>query len=343
MASIITTSSDIPWELQGWYDRSMLENMAPALIFDKFGQVRPLPKNKGKRINFRRYGRLPVNTTPLTEGRPGSGKKLSTTDIYATIKFYGDYVTLTDELMMVGLDKNILDIAENVLSDQAKETKDTLTRDVLVTGTSVRYAGGVAARSSIVLDLRDSDMEVVKNELLRSDAKKIRSMNTAGNGVGTTPLNSTFIAITHPDTEKSVRALDGFIPVQEYPKRDSLTEEMGEVIEIGAAHDTRFLMTTNAKIWEDSGGAASTNNMRYTTADTALNTYATLVFAKNAYGIVPLQKDTIKVIVKALGSGGATGDPLDQVSTVGYKMAHTAKILNEDLIWRIEHACKALA
>jgi N4-gp56 family major capsid protein len=257
------------------------------------------------------------------------------------MKFYGDYVILTDVLVMVGLDKNIMDIANNLLADQAVETKDVLARDHLVTGTSVRYANGVSARTDIVTELKDNDIEVVVNELERSNAKKIRGINTAGRGVGTTPIGATYIAITHMDNRKSIEALDGFVPVHEYPSRDALAEYKGEVVEIGSAKGIRFLATSHGKIWADGGGTAVTNNLKYTTANTACDVYGTLVFAKNAYGIIPLQKDTLKVFAKALGSAG-TEDPLDQRSTVGYKFAHVAKILNEAWMWRIEHGAPSL-
>ena len=339
--ALLTTSSDIPWELQGWYDRTLLERARPALLFDMFGQTRPLPKNQGKRINFRRYGKLAVNTTPLTDGVTPTGKKLSTTDIYSPIYFYGDYVILTDQLIMTGLDKNIMDICENVLSEQAAESKDTIARDHLVTGTSVRYANNVSARTSIVTAMSDGDVEVVINELKRNDARRLRDINTAGRGVGTSPINASYIAITHPDNEHAVRSLTGFVPVQEYPNRDSLSKSAGEVVEIGAAHDCRFLMTSMAKIWADGGGTAVTNNLRYTTANTACDVYGTLFFAKNAYGIIPLQKETISTIVQKLGSEGSA-DPLNQRSSVGYKFANAVKITNEDWIWRIEHGCVSL-
>ena len=87
--ALITGTSDVAVNLQGHYDRNLLERALPALIHSRFAQVRPLPKNAGTRINFRKYGSLAVNTTPLTEGVTPTGKKLTTTDIYATVKQYG--------------------------------------------------------------------------------------------------------------------------------------------------------------------------------------------------------------------------------------------------------------
>jgi len=89
MPGLITGTSDVQVNLCGHYDRNLLERALPALIHDRFLQIKPLPKNKGTRINFRRYGSLAVNTTPLLEGETPTGKKLTTTDIYAMVKQYG--------------------------------------------------------------------------------------------------------------------------------------------------------------------------------------------------------------------------------------------------------------
>ena len=75
--------------------------------------------------------------------------------------------------------------------------------------------------------------------------------------------------------------------------------------------------------------------------DTTIDVYSTLVFGANAYGMIPLQKGNIKNIVKKMGSAG-TEDPLDQRATSGWKMAKTCKILNDDLMLRIEHGATDL-
>ena len=337
---VMTTTSDVPSNLQGFYDRALLENASMALLYDKFGQTRPMPANKGTRINFRRYGKLPVNMTPLGEGVTPTGKKLSVTDIYATIKQYGDYVMLTDWLMMTGLDPNILDIAENVLSVQLSETKDTLARDILVAGTSVRYGGGVSARTSIVTALSDDDLDSVIRTLEGNDAKKINKITTAGSGINTSPISASYIGITHPHCRRDIQNRSGFVPVAEYASRDSLSTESGEIVEIGSTPGIRWLASTNAKIVIDSGGAIGATGL-VSTSGTLIDTYISLILGKNAYGTVPLQKESVKTIIKQLGSAG-TEDALDQRATVGHKFATTTKILNDDYMIRIEHGVTSL-
>lgn len=66
---------------------------------------------------------------------------------------------------------------------------------------------------------------------------------------------------------------------------------------------------------------------------------ATLVFGQDAYGVVDIENGgNVQLIVKGPGSAG-TADPLNQFSTVGWKVkAMCAKILQDGWLVRIEHA-----
>lgn len=339
---LITSTSDIPGEFQGFYDRNLLENAMPIIIYDKFGQTRPLPKNMGTRINFKRFGKLPVNTTPLTEGVTPSGKKLSAITIYATMTQYGDYITLTDWVMMTGLDANLLSIGKELLSDQMSETSDILTRNHLLTGTTVRYAGGQTVRTSVASAMTDEDVDSIIRTLENNRAKKITAMFAPDSRTNTVPIRPSYIAITHTDSRYDVEHLTGFISVERYPRQDSLSKFEGELIEIGEVRGLRFLATDQAKIWQGGGVVVASAPTLVAADSTNIDVYGSLVFGRNAYGIIPLQKGNVKNIVKALGSAG-TEDPLDQRATSGWKMAKTHKILNEDWMLRWEHGVTSVS
>ena len=93
----VTTDSGLSVENKTFYDRALLETAKPNLVHDQFGQKRPIPKNGGKKIEFRRYAALPKAMTPLTEGVTPDGKKLAVSKIEATVSQYGDYVCLSDD------------------------------------------------------------------------------------------------------------------------------------------------------------------------------------------------------------------------------------------------------
>ena len=338
MPGLITSSSDLPGELQGYYDRTLLENASKILLYDKFGQVRPLPKNMGTRINFKRYGKLPINTSTLSEGVTPTGKKMSAVTIYATMAQYGDYLTLTDWVQLTNLDSNLLSIAKELLADQMAETIDILTRNTLLAGTTVRYAGGtVTSRDTVNAAITDVDVDAVVRTLENNRAKKISEMFSPDSRTNTQPIRPCYVAITAIDARYDVEQLTGHVPPEQYPKQDALSKYEGEIIDLGSAKGIRFLATDQCKIWQ-AGGALIGDTGLIADDDTNIDVYGTLVFGRNAYGLIPLQKGNMKNIVKALGSAG-TEDPLDQRATSGWKMAKTQKILNEDWMCRIEHGC----
>ncbi len=75
----------------------------------------------------------------------------------------------------------------------------------------------------------------------------------------------------------------------------------------------------------------------YGAGDKARSVAATLVFGKNAYGVVDLEGGNLRSIIKPKGSAG-TADPLDQISTIGWKVdGFAAKVLQPLWLVRIEH------
>ena len=94
--------------------------------------------------------------------------------------------------------------------------------------------------------------------------------------------------------------------------------------EFGALDNIRFIVTSNAKVFAGAGSGG-------------IDVHATLVFAQNAYGISRLSGETLRNIVKPLGSAG-TADPLEQRATSGWKATIAATRLNENFMLRVEHA-----
>lgn len=323
---LLTTTSDIPVNISGYYDRNLLERALPLLVHDRFGQVRPLPKNKGTKITFRRWGAFAAATTPLVEGVTPTGKKFSSTEIVADLKEYGDYGTLTKWFSMVGLDASLIEAGE-VLGEQAGDTVDQIIRAALVAGTSVRRANGVGSRGAVATAIDDNDVDSIIRTLEGNNAKKINSAIYGGAKINTYPIRPCYPVICHTDCRQDIEGLSGFKSTEEYASQKDMMPE-----EIGTVKNLRFLLTTNAKIWTSTGVAVGSTGLKAIDS-TNIDVYAMLVFAKNAYGITPLGKRNIANIVKKFGAGD---DPLNQRGTSGWITAITAKILNDDFLIRAE-------
>ncbi len=315
-----TTKTQIPDEVNNWYDEVLLIRALPLFIHTLFGQVRDIPRKAGTlTIKFRRYARLTAATTPLSEGITPAGSQLSVTNITGTVAQYGDFITVTDVVDFSSKDPVMTETAE-ILGEQFADTTDLLTRDVLAAGTSVTYANGTA-RTDVGSTHKISTVLIrtVVRKLKRNNAKRITRMVDADTGYATAPVDQAFVGIVHPNTTYDLKGLTEFVSVEKYARNAKLLPG-----EIGKVDEVRFIETTNAKVF--TGGGAS-----------GIDVYGTIIVGMNAYGVTRISGESVKNIVKPLGSGG-TEDPLDQRATSGWKSTFVAKILNDDFMDRLEHA-----
>lgn len=321
------TTSNVTQAVNYFYDRNLLERAQPADVHGRFGQKRPLPKNNGTAVKFRRYSQLAAATTALTEGVTPSGSSLTVTDITATVSTYGDYVPLTDTISLTTLDPIITE-ATSILGDQAGTTIDQLRRDILVAGTNAAYASGVANRLALVNKILQADLDKAIRYLNGQNAKFVKEGIMASDKIGTSSVRPSYVAIVHPDVQYDLESVTGYKSVSDYSSNMDIMPD-----EVGAYKNIRFVSSTNAKIWT-AATTASTAGYK-ATGGGANDVYATLIFGADAYGIVDLAGNAMKTIVKPLGSGGSA-DPLDQRSTVGWKAITTSAILNQTWLLRLE-------
>ncbi len=298
----VTTDVGLSSENKTHYDMTLIDEAAPNLIHDQFGQKRPIPKGGGKKIEFRKFASLPKATTPLTEGVTPDGKKLSATAIEAEVSQYGDYVVMSDVLDLTAIDPIVVE-ATKVCGRQAGLTLDTITRNILHSGTNVYYcpkSDGSAVTSRATLD--DTcrlTVDVVKR------CVAIMKKNNAPK------IDGSYVMIVHPFVAYDIMSDDEW----RYPHQYRDTTEIYEG-EIGKIAGVRFVETSEAKIYD--GGV-----------------FGSLLIAEGAYGVTEVTGGGLQTIIKQLGSGG-TSDPLNQRSSVGWKAMKTAEILVEPYLMRIE-------
>jgi len=314
-----TTLSQVTAAINFFYDRRLLMKAVPLFVHTRWAQVRDIPRNNTLAIKFRRYTLLTAATTALSEGTTPSGSQLSITDVTATVAEYGDFVTLTDLLVLTTLDPVLTETAE-LLGVQAGDTLDQLTRDVIVAGTTVQYASTATARTGVtsVMLITKAEVEEAVRTLKTNNAKKITSQIDAGTGFNTDPVPACYVAIVHPRTTFDLKSVSGFVRVEEYGQKTAMEGE------IGALDEVRFIETTNAKVFTAGGSGG-------------IDVYGTMIIGAEAYGITRISGNAMRNIIKPLGSAGSA-DPLDQRQTSGWKATFVAKILNENFMLRLEHA-----
>lgn len=305
----VTTDSGLSAENKTFYDRTLLESAKPNLIHSQFGQKRPIPKNGGKKIEFRRYGALPKALTPLTEGVTPDGRKLTVTSIEAEVHQYGDYVALSDVLDLTAIDNNVLE-ATKAIGNQAGLTLDTITRNILQAGTNVQYCPKVGASGTTAVTSR-ADIDATC-KLTVDEIKKAVATLKANN---VPKISGSYVAIIHPYAAYDLMSDPNWEEMHKYTSAENMYEG-----EIGRIAGVRFVESSEALIVKTSTNPA---------------VFCTLVLGENAYGITEVTGGGLKTIIKQLGSAG-TADPLDQRSTVGWKAMQTAEILQQNYMIRIE-------
>jgi N4-gp56 family major capsid protein len=325
-----TTLSQVAPGVQAFYDRNLLRRAQPNDVHGRFGQKRPIAQRNGNQIKFRRYSQLAAAVAALTEGVTPTGSTLAVTDIVSTLAQYGDFITLTDMVSMTNQDPVVTE-ATDVLGDQAGTTIDQIRRDVLVAGTNVAYASGVANRLALVNKITGPDLDKAIRFLKGQNAKFMKEGLSASDNVGTGAIRKAFVVLVHPDIEYDLEQIAGFRAVSDYGSQEGVMED-----EIGAYKNLRFVSSTNCKVWADAT-TALTGGFKGTTKN---DVYATLIIAADAYGISPLSGQAMNTYVKPLGSAG-TADPLEQRSTVGWKATTTTTILNQSWLVRIESLASA--
>ena len=305
----VTGDSGLSVEMKTYYDMNLIAEAQPNLIHDQFAQKRDIPKNGGKKIEFRKFASLPKALTPLTEGVTPDGKKLNASSIEAEVAQYGDYIVQSDILELTSLDNTIVE-ATKVLGNQAGLTLDTITRNIMQTGTNVWYApkaDGTAVSSRGDLD----DTCRLTVDLVKDVVADLKANNAP-------KIDGSYVAIIHPYVAKDLMSDPEWIDAHKYAQPENIYEG-----EIGKVAGVRFVETSEAKIYE--GGV-----------------FGCLFLASGAYGTTEITGGGLQTIIKQKGSAG-TADPLDQRSSIGWKAIKTAEILVDAYMVRVECKSKASA
>lgn len=293
-------------ENKTFYDMTLIDEAQAALVHDQFAQKRNIPKNGGKTIEFRKFASLPKAMTPLTEGVTPDGKSLNVTAIEATVSQYGDYITMSDVLDLTAIDPIIVE-ATKILGRQAGLTLDTVTRNIMQSGTNVTYCPKVAADGTETpvtsREALDATCQLTV-KVVQKVVAKLKAQNAP-------KINGKYVAIIHPYVAYSLMRDPEWIDAHKYAAAENLFS--GEIGEIAGV---RFVETTEAKIYNGS-------------------VFGTLFMGADAYGTTEINGGGLETIVKPKGSAG-TADPLDQRSSVGWKGMKTAEILIDNYLVRVE-------
>lgn len=313
MATQTTLLSGLSLENKEFYDKVLIKEASANLVHDQFGQKRPIPKNGGKKIEFRKFASLPKATTALTEGQAPSGQNLTVSHVEADVAQYGDYVALSDFLELTAID-NVIVESTRLLGQQAGLTIDTIMRDVINAGNNIVYADKIVSGAATAVTARtglDATASLTVDTVQRAVAK-LRKANAP------TFADGYYVGIIHPYVAYDLMKDPMWINTSSYSNAEQIYKG-----EIGKIAGVRFVMSSEAKVFSGTG------------APSGLGVFSTLILGRDAYGSTEIEGGGMETIIKQKGSAG-TSDPLNQVSTVGWKATKAGAILVDAYICRCE-------
>ncbi len=302
--AFISTSSNAQ-NLHSYYEKKLLETVEPRLVFQQLCKKQKLPKGLGKQVKWLRYSAIAESTSTLTEGTPPSELSVPTANVTASISQYGQYSKVTDLLSDTAIDPVIENLAER-FGRAAAKTVEKLHEIELYNEAVIQRVNDRANDAAIVAG------DVLKHQELIEAMIRMKADNIEEHESGM------YVCVLNPLSEYDLMVdstAGSWLDISKYT--DNKPQMNGE---IGRMYGMRFLVSDKIRN-EGSAGSGGTVDV--------LNSY---VFGAEALGAVELNSSSIKMIRKSLGSAGGA-DPLDQYSTVGYKIhGFVSKYLGKDEI-----------
>lgn len=295
-------------------------------------------------VKWRRIENLAAVTTALGENTEGttpafgfgrSSVRPTITDVTVAIAKFGNSINLSEEIDLFNVNSNTYALMDT-MGANAGESLNTLMRDVF-NGASVivRNAGGAATYSSVAASISVNDIKFSVNQLNRNSAMRFTPAGFGSQNVGTQPIRQSYYGICHVDVEEDIRALSGFIPVEQY---GGYTET--EPGEFGAVGGVRWCSTEIAPIVSDGSTESAVATSFQGSSAILHHVYTSFIYGREAVGSIGLGEQhakeiymmydrvpTVEIIYHKPGSSGVA-DPFNEQGSLAWKSWFAGKVLN---------------
>ncbi len=305
------------------YEKGFEATLNPNLIHQEYGDVRTIPKNGGDTVEYTRVERLVPAASPvaLTEGSAGNPRTMVVTAITETPNQYGEFIKLSDRSVKQGK-PGFFKKCYEVLANLGGETFDLVQRNGIIAGSKILYAGGKAGTNEIDNTCKAS------LALFRKGKKYLMALHNKGYE------GEYMVALVHTDTACELENDPDWVEKVKFSDPSRLMKG-----EIGIVDGIKYVKTSVGHVKASSGATTSISGVKSTNS-TNVDVYCSLLLGeREAYGVIGLEgENTPETIFKDLGSAGSN-DPMNQVATLAYVGYTKSKVINDEKMYRIEHAC----
>jgi N4-gp56 family major capsid protein len=256
--------------------------------------------------------------------------------VTVTLAQYGCLIRVTDQaewINEVSVDTELM--ARN--SENMAQTIETVYRDGIMGGTAFGRLTdsigtiGAGARTTVAGKINAVALDKVARILKSADAKFYNEQIDASTRISTQAIRKSFIGVIHPDVEFDLESVPDYVPAANYSSNAGLLKG-----EVGSYRNIRFVTSTLAKIFNDTGASAAGTK---STGTSLSDVYPALIFGKEAYTVVDLASTANIFYTPASSQDHA--NPLGQWFSLGWKAMCGSVILNDSWIYRLETVASA--
>ena len=237
-----TTTNILPPMVQQQASMKLLARPMPDLIHTTMGYPITMDQQSGDILRRRRYKNLLTAPVPLGNGIVNpAAQQLTALDIDARIDWYGTYLVLQEQVMLINEDP-VLNSAISTLGQSLRETEDQLARSMMEGGAPpINCTSGTNGDNPTNISPLDCSKAV---RLLRTaNAQFITDLIEGEDRFGTAPVRTCFFGLTHTNLSADLDQMVGFQNVAQYANTANLLQA-----EWGTIRNIRFLLSSVGSI-----------------------------------------------------------------------------------------------
>lgn len=369
VATVETAGTNVAILVPRYYEKRLIEGLYPKTYLYKYADKYSVPLNAGATVYFQKYTEDTKAAGRLTEGTVVTATELSGEGRNVTLLQRGVAKFVSDVMDMTAINPVVTSAVDNVLTPKAAITVDkeilwrlTGSSDVLSlegvdpNGALATTASPSEANLSQFLDGQNGGLSTL---YLSCDGRKYATSNitaysllsaaggtAVGNWLTTCKLGSTIVkaAVKELDSNNAIPGDGGLYDGFAHPRAlfDLKNDpdfvawntfgnpSKGETGIIGTFGGVRWWSTTQMPIIGNRAGFTGYSFLASNTGHMAYFSFAlTLIMGKGAVGVTELAgQGGVKMYVKKPGDT-TTSDPLNQYSTIGFKITMGAVALNK--------------
>lgn len=266
-------------------EKKVLERAGPHICLDLAADTKPVPKNSGNAVNFRRWVNPTVSTTPVSEGVNPTSRALAHSDYNATINRFAEVF----EESRVNYDLDVWDSvagASDVLGDLIQRTREQVRYNVAKAGSGVLYnSSAITQRTDVNGAITVGRIDVAVRALEANKAMTFTQMQRASTAVSTAGVEPAYFAFGHTDLMPDLRRLSGFRTVAEM---SNIPSEARNPLLRGALGSVLFFLSPELGPFLAGGAAVSSTGMK-SVGGTNIDVYPLIICGQHALGSIALR------------------------------------------------------